>query len=131
MDTVDAARVEIGNDGLGGRRSVAGPRRIQRAAVTGEVVWDGNGQRGFARFVGLPRNDPTKEQYQLWIFDATRDERFPVDGGVFDVEQDGTVVVRIQPKVSINAPTLFAVTVEEPGGVVVSDRSRLVATAPI
>ena len=100
-------------------------------AVTGEVVWDGNGQRGFARFVGLPRNDPTKEQYQLWIFDAARDERFPVDGGVFDVEQDGTVVVRIQPKVSINAPTLFAVTVEEPGGVVVSDRSRLVATAPI
>ncbi|HPF26743.1 MAG TPA: anti-sigma factor [Steroidobacteraceae bacterium] len=99
--------------------------------VTGDVVWDGNNQRGFARFIGLPQNDPTKEQYQIWIFDAYRDERFPVDGGVFDVGKDGTVVVRIDPKVPVNTPTMFAVTVEKPGGVVVSDRSRLVATAPI
>ncbi|MCB1624066.1 MAG: anti-sigma factor [Pseudomonadales bacterium] len=100
-------------------------------AVTGDVVWDGNGQQGFARFIGLPQNDPTREQYQLWIFDASRDERFPVDGGVFNVDKDGTVVVKIDPKVRVNSPTMFAVTVEQPGGVVVSDRSRLVATAPI
>ena len=74
-------------------------------------------------------NDPTKTQYQLWIFDKTRDDRFPVDGGVFDVGADGEVIVKISPKLFVNEPVLFAVTVEAPGGVVVSKRERIVVTA--
>ena len=80
------------------------------------------------RFVGLAPNDPTVEQYQLWIFDRAQPEATPIDGGVFDVVADEAVVA-IDAKLPVVEPYLFAVTVERPGGVVVSDRSRLTALA--
>ncbi|MEM7810909.1 MAG: anti-sigma factor [Planctomycetota bacterium] len=97
--------------------------------VTGEVVWSDSEQSGYMTFTGLSANDPADEQYQLWIFDAERDDRYPVDGGVFDVGQDGTTVVPIRAKLAVTRPTLFAVTVESPGGVVVSSRERLALLA--
>lgn len=101
-------------------------------SVTGEVVWSDAKQSGFMRFLGLAKNDVTKLQYQLWIFDADRDERYPVDGGVFDVNADtGEVIVRIDPKIKVNKATLFAVTAERPGGVVVSTRERLIVVAKV
>ncbi len=57
--------------------------------VSGDVVWSPEHQAGFLRFQNLPSNDPKIQQYQLWIFDATRDDRFPIDGGVFDVPPGG------------------------------------------
>ncbi len=100
--------------------------------VTGDVVWDARTQTGYLRFVGLRRNDPSGEQYQLWIFDGRRDERYPVDGGVFDVRGDGDeVIVPIRASLPVGAPQAFAVTIERPGGVVVSDRTRVVAIARI
>ena len=69
-------------------------------------------------------NDPSQSQYQLWIFDGTR-EKHPVDGGVFDVNEAGEVVIPIDPKLPVGQPTLFAITVERPGGVVVSDQGRI------
>ena len=99
------------------------------SAASGDVVWSTSLQTGFMRFVGLETNDPTVFQYQLWIFDRTRDERYPVDGGVFDVGPGGEVLVRIDPGVEVRDPTLFAITVERPGGVVVSDRERIVLVA--
>jgi len=84
------------------------------------------------RFQSLAVNDATKRQYQLWIFDAARDQRFPVDGGVFDIDAStGDVVVPISPKIKVSKATLFAVTVEKPGGVVVSKRERIVLTAKV
>lgn len=114
-------------------------RRVEWAAagdplvktIAGDVVWDGAGQTGMMRFVGLPANDPAQHQYQLWIFDAERDERYPVDGGVFDVGASGEVLVAIVPKIRVNKPTLFAVTLEKPGGVVVSSRERLLTVAKV
>ena len=97
--------------------------------ATGEVVWSPSAQRGFMRFVGLAKNDGTRAQYQLWIFDKARDARYPVDGGVFDVSASGEVIVPITARLHISQPTLFAVTVERPGGVVVSRRERIVMTA--
>jgi len=97
--------------------------------ATGDVVWSASQQKGYMRFVGLMPNDPAKFQYQLWIFDKTRDQAFPVDGGVFDVSSTGEVVVAISPKLHVNDLALFAVTVEKPGGVVVSKRERIVVTA--
>jgi hypothetical protein len=97
--------------------------------ATGDVVWSSSQQKGYMRFVGLAQNDPTQFQYQLWIFDKTRDQAFPVDGGVFDVTSTGEVVVAISPKLHVNDLALFAVTVEKPGGVVVSKRERIVVTA--
>jgi hypothetical protein len=101
----------------------------EAASASGDVVWSRSAQRGFMRFVGLPPNDPTKSQYQLWIFDRQRDQAFPVDGGVFDVTSTGEVVVPITAKLRVDDATLFAVTVERPGGVVVSKREHIVVTA--
>lgn len=98
--------------------------------VRGDVVWSNSLQRGFMRFHGLPANDPQLGEYQLWIFDATRDERFPIDGGVFSVDREtDEVIVSINAKLKVSEPTLFAITVERPGGVVVSKRDRLALTA--
>jgi len=100
------------------------------AGARGDVVWDQSTQRGFMRFSGLAANNPQQSQYQLWIFDDKRDQRFPIDGGVFDIDRDtGDVIVAIRAKLPVDAPTLFAVTVERPGGVVVSNRQRIVVTA--
>jgi hypothetical protein len=99
-------------------------------AVRGDVVWDANSQTGYMRFHGLRRNDPNVEQYQLWIFDARRDERYPVDGGVFDVRNaSGDEVIRFAARLNVEVPLMFVVTVERRGGVVVSDRSRVAAVA--
>ncbi|MHC5029098.1 MAG: anti-sigma factor, partial [Planctomycetota bacterium] len=95
-------------------------------AATGDVVWSDAAQRGYMRFKGLAANDPTKSQYQLWIFDTTQPEPTPIDGGVFDIDPaTGEVIVPIRAKLRVARPWLFAVTVEKPGGVVVSQRTRL------
>ncbi|MBT8397649.1 MAG: anti-sigma factor [Gemmatimonadetes bacterium] len=98
--------------------------------ASGDVVWSAVHQAGVMRFKGLQYNDPRSWQYQLWIFDAARNERYPVDGGVFDIPpgQD-EVLVAIDPRLLVDEATLFAVTVERPGGVVVSDRERIVMVA--
>jgi hypothetical protein len=95
--------------------------------VSGDVVWDPVTQRGFMRLVGLAPNDPSMHQYQLWIFDGGRDKRYPVDGGVFDIPANATeVVLPIRAALPVLSPKAFAVTVEKPGGVVVSGREHVV-----
>jgi cysteine-rich repeat protein len=49
-------------------------------------------------------------------------------GAMFDV-QGGETIVPIDAKLRVREGVLFAVTIEEPGGVVVSDRERLVLLA--
>ncbi len=99
-------------------------------AVSGDLVWNPATQRGVMRFVGMTRNDPVAHQYQLWIFDAERDERYPVDGGVFDVPAGATeVLVPIRAVLPVRRAKLFAVTLEKPGGVVVSRREHILVTA--
>lgn len=97
--------------------------------ATGDVVWSQKEQKGYMRFTGLAVNDIKTFQYQLWIFDKNRDDKYPVDGGVFDVTSTGEVIVPITAKIPVSEATLFAVTVEKPGGVVVSTRERIVVTA--
>jgi hypothetical protein len=99
-------------------------------APSGDVVWDGRSQRGFLRLHGFVPNEPQSAQYQLWIFDAARDERYPVDGGVFDVPQGrDAVIVPMRPSLPVSRAVAFAITVERPGGVVVSGREKVVAFA--
>jgi hypothetical protein len=98
--------------------------------ATGDVVWSNAKQQGFLRFKGLAKNNPKDNQYQLWIFDAKQDERYPIDGGVFDVDSaTGDVIVPIRAKLRVVDPKMFAVTVEKPGGVVVSSRDRIALRA--
>ncbi len=97
----------------------------------GEVMWSRSKQAGFMKFVGLPKNDPRVTQYQLWLFCSTRDDKFPVDGGVFDIDENGEVIVPIDAQLGIEHLKMAAVTMERPGGVVVSDRGRVVALAAL
>ena len=98
------------------------------AGAKADVVWDPLTQQGVARFVGLKPNDPAQHQYQLWIFDGDRDQRYPVDGGVFNVPPNADqVVVPIHAELPVHAAKAFAVTIEKPGGVVVSGREHVVA----
>ena len=102
------------------------------SGVTGDVVWDPQSQEGYLRFRGLQANNANELQYQLWIFDGTRDERFPVDGGVFDIStSQGEVIIPIKANLEIRDPAMFAVTIEKPGGSVVSSRDRIVVLAPV
>lgn len=96
------------------------------AKASGDIVWSGREQRGYMHLKGLPVNDPRRRQYQLWIFDKNQDERYPIDGGVFDVDRDGEVVIPIRAAINVREPTMFAITVEKPGGVVVSKRDPIV-----
>jgi hypothetical protein len=102
------------------------------ADVRGEVVWDTERQQGYLTLSGLEPNAPAGQQYQLWIFDAVRDERYPVDGGVFDVPvHSQSTTVQIRPALRVSQPVAFAVTLEPTGGVVVSGRSHLMALARV
>ncbi|MGI8555463.1 MAG: anti-sigma factor domain-containing protein [Pyrinomonadaceae bacterium] len=97
--------------------------------ISGDVVWSNSLQKGFVRFHNLPVNDKTRETYQLWVFDKTQEH--PVDGGVFNVDQNGDVIVPIDVELRIKEPKQFAVTAEKPGGVVVSKLGKVMAIAKV
>jgi hypothetical protein len=109
-----------------------GQGELAAAGKAGEIVWNARLQEGFLRLSALPDNDPDQAQYQLWIFDKTR-ETYAVDGGVFNVARPGAgeVVVPFEPKLGVGDAAAFAVTRERPGGVVVTDQSGLVLLAPV
>jgi anti-sigma-K factor RskA len=103
------------------------PKKPQN--VKGDVVWSNSAQKGFVRFSNLPVNDKTKEQYQVWIFDEN--QKHPVDGGVFDANEAGEIIIPIDPKIKVQKPKMFAVTAEKPGGVVVSPLEKVMAVAKV
>jgi Anti-sigma-K factor rskA len=98
------------------------------AGVSGDVVWSDSRQLGYLRIAGLPANDRRRAQYQLWIVAPERDTH-PVDGGVFDVAGSGESIVAIHAKLDVRAPKAFAITLEQPGGVVVSGGPMLAVAA--
>ena len=99
------------------------------AGLSGEVIWNDEKQEGYMSLENLAVNDPTINQYQLWIVDPERDE-LPVDGGVFDITQkDGKQIIPIRNALAINKPVAFVITLEQPGGVVKSKQEVVVALA--
>jgi hypothetical protein len=104
---------------------------VEKGAA-GEVLWSEQRQGGYLRIKGLRSNDPNRFQYQLWIFSKEPLEPYPVSGGVFDVDPaSGEAIVPIECKVKVQRATAFAVTVEEPGGVWVSERKRVALMARV
>jgi anti-sigma-K factor RskA len=99
--------------------------------MSGDVVWSDAKQAGYMTFHGMPANDPNQATYQLWIFDETQDEKTPIDGGTFDVQSNGDVIIPINAKLKARNPKMFAITMEKPGGVVVSKREKLPALAKV
>lgn len=101
------------------------------AEVSGDVVWSPKKQAGYLRLKGLPKNDAAKQTYQLWIFDESQSEKTPIDGGTFDINSDGEVVIPIDARLRAQKPAAFAITIEKAGGVVVSDRGKIAALAAV
>lgn len=97
--------------------------------MSGKVVWSDALQEGYMTLSNLPANDPGENQYQLWIVDPDRDEK-PVDGGVFDIPPGKeTAVIPIRNPLAVKNPAAFVITLEQPGGVVVSKQEVVVALA--
>lgn len=97
--------------------------------MSGDVVWSDSLQEGYMTLTDLPANDPTSKQYQLWIVDPSRDEK-PVDGGVFDIPSgERTAIIPIRNPLFVKNPQAFVITLEQPGGVVVSKQEVVVALA--
>lgn len=101
------------------------------AHVTGAVVWSDKQQKGYVKVQGLPKNDPSASTYQLWIFEENQGDKTPIDGGTFNISSDGQVVIPIDAKLTAKNPSMFAVTVEKPGGVVISKREKVAALAKV
>ena len=82
--------------------------------ATAAIVWDATRQRGVLNSANIPPN-PADRDYQLWIVDS----RFadPIDAGVFHVEKAGSARFVFKPKIRIEAPAGFAVSLERRGGV--------------
>ena len=97
--------------------------------VTGDVVWSDAQQAGYVRLNGLPVNDPNKETYQLWIFEESQDPKTPIDGGTFNINSVGEATIPIYAHLKVVNPKKFAVTIEKPGGVVVSKQEKVAAIA--
>ena len=91
----------------------------------GTLTWSSELQTGVVTLRGLAINARDEAQYQLWIFDEAR-EGAPVDGGVFDVTSETEFELAIDAKLMIWKPSKFMITVERPGGVVVSAKERIV-----
>lgn len=128
--SVEAAREELLAD-AGGTTLLpwATPEDPEYAEVRGDVVWNDARQEGYMVLSGMPVNDPAVSQYQLWLVDPERDGN-PVDGGVFDIPAGAsTVVIPIDAKLAVNEPVAFAITREQPGGVVVSKGPLLVVAS--
>ena len=88
-------------------------------------------QEGYLRFTNLPKNDTGVYTYQLWIFDENQDPKTPIDGGIFDVNAEGEIIVPITAKLRARGAKAFAITMEKPGGVMVSDRSKIVTLGSV
>lgn len=108
-------------------RAAVGPGNVQGVKPSGEVVWSDTEQKGYIRLSGLPVNDTGQETYQIWIIASNQDPKTPVDGGVFDVSSGGEAIIPIDPRVRVANPKAFAITIEKPGGVVVSKQDRVAA----
>ncbi len=94
--------------------------------LQGRYVWSDERQQGFLDLSGLPVNDPSSNQYQLWIVDPQRDPDAPVDGGVFDITSNGRNIIPINAKLNVRNPAAFVITLEQPGGVVKSKQEVVV-----
>jgi hypothetical protein len=98
--------------------------------LVGDIIWSDEKQAGYITVRGLPVNDQNRESYQLWIYDKSRDDE-PIDGGVFNVSADGEVVIPVDARLRAQRPEKFAITIEKPGGVVVSKGERIAAVAVV
>ena len=127
--TTVAEKFEVLKESSGSMRLEFAPASDPYANVEGEVIWNDERQEGYMSLINLAANNPKENQYQLWIVDPERDE-LPVDGGVFDIPEGvDKALIPIKNALEVDKPTLFVITLEQPGGVVKSKQEVVVAIA--
>ena len=100
--------------------------------ANGKVLWKTSKQKGFLMLNGIPSNNPKESRYQLWIIDGKRSpDSPPINGGLFDVKDDGQVVIPFEPQLPVAQVVAFAITREQPEGVVVSNKEDIVFLASV
>lgn len=100
-------------------------------APVGQVVWSGEHNEGVLCLANLPPIENPGDAYQLWVVDALRDERYPVDAGTFNIDPGKRQgMVYFSAKLPVAYPRAFAITIERAGGNVVSTQPP-VALAPV
>jgi anti-sigma-K factor RskA len=109
-------------------RADIGPGTVKEITPTGDFVWSDAKQAGYVRVSGLPKNDPARQTYELWVFDETQDPKTPINAGTFDVSTNGEVIIPIGASLRVKNPKAFAISIEKPGGVVVPG-NRIAALA--
>ncbi len=127
-DTPDPEELEASIEDQGDKLEwsfEAKPDEFVGEGAGGSVVWSSELQAGVMTLRGLANNDPTAAQYQLWIHDGKR-EGPPVDGGVFDIPPNvDEVQIPVDAKLLVGEPVMFVITIEQPGGAVVSKQDRV------
>ncbi len=103
------------------------------ADVRGHVVWSHEKQHGFAHLSALPPIDPEREDFQIWVIDATRPaDRAAISAGVFECPaSDQPYVFELRVAVPVGRVTTIAITVEPQGGAMESVTDRVVALATL
>lgn len=87
-------------------------------SYAGSAVWDSESGSGLLKVSQIPQLEAGKD-YQLWIVDPQYNT--PVDGGVFQVDANGTATIRFQPGKKVDEVSAFAVSLERKGGVPVAE----------
>ena len=127
-DATVAEKFEVLKESSGSMLLEFAPASDPYAKVEGEVIWNDERQEGYMSLI-TAANNPKENQYQLWIVDPERDE-LPVDGGVFDIPEGvDKALIPIKNALEVDKPTLFVITLEQPGGVVKSKQEVVVAIA--
>jgi anti-sigma-K factor RskA len=78
------------------------------------AVWDSDQQAGLLTFDKLPITDQSQD-YQIWVVDPAYPN--PVNGGVFHVAKDGSVMLAFKPDQPVRKADAFAISLEKKGGV--------------
>lgn len=106
------------------------PDEVSVPLSLGEVIWSTQKQEGMLYLTALAPLDRPGETYQLWIVDAMRDSRYPVNAGTFTVGSEAPSLIPFRPLLQVSDATQFMVTIERAGGVVVSSGDDVTAIAP-
>lgn len=78
-----------------------------------KVLWDSTADNVYLVIKNLPRLQATDKQYQLWSIINGKNGLEPTDMGLFDVGDDGKIMLKIDQKVK--KADAFAITVEQRG----------------
>lgn len=129
----DAIRVGLYPPASESRRAV-GEQPAAGEPARGLAIWSDRRQAGLLQIEDLPVNDPTVEQYQVWVIDLERPAGLDrVNGGVFNVTPDRAIqTLAVQPNLPVGRAGGFVITLEPAGGSLASyDDSRLVVSGTI